>query len=227
MQNLAIAGIVVGVTVSAAWTGFLVFELLRVIGTLVSKCQLWHEKTLALTRLRLAVTLSNGMGKAIKITRSVCGDASMGELGAMLRRAAKLNDSPGGGIHARRPQRGANGTTRPGAGAGMGENRRPAPRTPPPPPEAKLEQQLSNPIAEEALAEPVVGTTRILADLVAKQVVGTMRILADLVAVPVAGTMRILADLVAMDTEQLIGLFLFGVFVGFAAYAFVALIQSI
>jgi len=54
-----------------------------------------------------------------------------------------------------------------------------------------------------------------------------MRILANLVAMPVAGTMRILADLVAMDTEQLIGLFLFGVFVGFVAYAFVALIQSI
>ena len=104
----------------------------------------------------------------------------MGELGAMLRRAAKLRDSP-------------------------------APRTPSPTPEAKLEQQLSNPIAQEALA----------------RVVGTMRILADLVAMRVAGTMRILADLVAMDTEQLIGLFLFGVFVGFVAYAFVALIQSI
>ena len=51
------------------------------------------KKTLALTRLRLAVTLSNGMGKAIKITRSICGDASMGELGAMLRRAVKLSDS--------------------------------------------------------------------------------------------------------------------------------------
>ena len=34
MQNLAVAGIVVGVAVSAAWTGFLVFELLRVIGLL-------------------------------------------------------------------------------------------------------------------------------------------------------------------------------------------------
>ena len=89
----------------------------------------------------------------------------MGELGAMLRRAAKLRDSP-------------------------------APRTPSPTPEAKLEQQLSNPIAQEALAR-------------------------------VVGTMRILADLVAMDTEELIGLFLFGVFVGFVAYAFVALIQSI
>ena len=180
MQTLGIAGIVFGVVLSAAWTGFLVFELLRVIGTLVSKCQLWHEKTLALTRLRLAVTLSNGMGKAIKITRSVCGDASMGELGAMLRRAAKLSDSP-------------------------------APRTPSPTPEAELEQQLSSPIAQEALA----------------RVVSTMRILADLVAMPVAGTTRILADLVAMHTEQLIGLFLFGVFVGFVAYAFVALIQSI
>ena len=180
MQNLAIAGIVVGVAVFAAGTGFLVFELLRVIGTLVPNGQLWHEKTLALTRLRLAVTLSNGMGKAIKITRSICGDASMGELGAMLRRAVKLSDSA-------------------------------APRIPSPTPEAKLEQQLSNPIAQEALA----------------RVVGTMRILADLVAMRVAGTMRILADLVAMDTEELIGLFLFGVFVGFVAYAFVALIQSI
>jgi len=165
MQNLAIAGIVVGVAVFAAGTGFLVFELLRVIGTLVPNGQLWHEKTLALTRLRLAVTLSNGMGKATKITRSICGDASMGELRAMLRRAAKLSDSA-------------------------------APRIPSPTPEAKLEQQLSNPIAQEALAR-------------------------------VVGTMRILADIVAMDTEQLIGLFLFGVFVGFAAYAFVALIQSI
>ena len=182
MQNLAIAGIVVGVAVFAAGTGFLVFELLRVIGTLVPNGQLWHEKTLALTRLRLAVTLSNGMGKAIKITRSICGDASMGELGAMLRRAVKLSDSA-------------------------------APRIPSPTPEAQLEQQLSNPIAQEELArEPVVGA---------------MRILANLVAMPVAGTMRILADLVAMDTEQLIGLFLFGVFVGFVAYAFVALIQSI
>ena len=54
---------------------------------------------------------------------------------------------------------------------------------------------------------------------------GTMRILADLVAMRIAGTMRILADLVAMDTEELIGLFLFGVFVGFVAYVFVALIS--
>ena len=47
MQNLAIAGIVVGVAVFAAGTGFLVFELLRVIGTLVPNGQLWHEKNLS------------------------------------------------------------------------------------------------------------------------------------------------------------------------------------
>jgi hypothetical protein len=166
------------------------------------------------------------VGKAIKSARS----QHLDELGAILKHWARLSSTP-------------------------------APYTPPPSPEAKLEQQLNSPIAQEASeSEPIVDTRRkgapfadrgfserTIRNMVASRIDAPERLLhmtetqlkkiqgvgaksiEEIRAyrarfIPGGSLPRIQADSVAMDNKQLIGLFLFGVFAGFVAYVFVALI---